>query len=163
MNVAPLSSSNSSVLFLMECAHIATKILENRSEHVTTTQKATHKSTKHTTTQQNVGFRWVPLGSVFSLGSVVPLVPLLPWFPWVPLIFAVPLVSGVPLGSVVPLVSLVSVVLLGSLVPLGSFVFDGPVVPLGCVPTRHDGNTAQHNTTKQIKKRRSAAEAVACK
>ena len=82
-----------------------------------------------------------PLGSVVLLG---------PSFLWVPLDSAVPLGSVFPLGSVVSL---------GSVVPLGSVGFRSfhwfRWVPLfssyKSIPTCHDGNTAQHNTTKQLK------------
>jgi len=140
----------------------------------------------------SVRFRWVPLGSVrfrcsfgfrFSVGFRwvplflwVPLVPLLRWLRWVPLIFAVPLVPlfrWFPVFRLVPFfrwfrwfplfcwVPLFRWVPLFSLVPLFRWV--ALFFSYKSIPTRHDGNTAQHNTTKQLKTRRSAAEAVACK
>lgn len=123
-------------------AHFSVKILENRSEHVTTAQKATHNSTKRNSTKHTSRLRWVrsSLGfrysdgfrcSVLALDSVVPLIPFFRWvasfiwFPvvpllrWDPLGFAVllvPLVRRFPLFRWVPMVPLVFVVLLGSFV-----------------------------------------------
>ena len=119
-------------------------------------------------------FLWVPSGSVVPLGSVGPVTPLIHCFVGfrcsVGTVGFRCFVSSVgfigfrcSFGSLVPLgsfVSLVSVVLLGSLVPLFRWV---PLFSYKSTPTRHDGNTAQHNTTKQLKTKGSAAEAVACK
>ena len=104
MNVAPLV-----VVIVVDlggdCAHVAAKILENRSEHVTTAQKATHNQRNTTKPHHgsvrplgSVGFRSVvPLGSVgfrcsfgfrWSRYSVDPLlrwVSLFRWYPWFPL------------------------------------------------------------------------------
>ena len=134
----------------------------------------------------SVGFRWVPLF------RWIPLFLWVPFFLWVPLgsvVSVSPVAPLVPLGSVgfrcsvgfrVPLGSDGFRCSVGSFVPLVSVGFRCSVgsvgfccfrwfrcVPLFCsyksIPTRHDGNTAQHNTIKQLKTKRSAAEAVAYK
>ena len=93
-------------------------------------------------------FLWVPLGSVVSVSPVAPLFRWVPLgsvgFRWVPLFRWVPCSVGLrcSVGSFVPLVC------------VGfrwfRWVLLFPLVPLFCsyksIPTRHDGNTTQHNT-----------------
>ena len=106
-----------------ESAHVSDKILEHRSEHVTTAQKATHNQ-RHTTKPYHgsvrplgsVGFRSVvPLGSVgfrcsfgfrwsrYSVDTLFRWVSLFRWYRWFPLFRWVPLVSLVSVVLLVPL------------------------------------------------------------
>ena len=120
-------------------------------------------------------FRWVPLGSGDSIVPVGRAVPLVPLFRWIPLFRRVPLFLWVPL---VPLLCWLrcsvgfscSVGSVGFRCSLGFRCFIGFIgvrcsvgfpVSVGflcfrwfrcsykSISTRHDGNTAQHNTTKK--------------
>ena len=75
-------------------AHFETRILGNRSEHVTAAQKSTRKSTKHNSANHTSRFRWVrPRGSVVQMRSVVPL------FRWIRLFLWLPFFRWVPLAA----------------------------------------------------------------